>query len=340
MICLNVVIIMRDKCFGCGNKLEEEKIFNLLPDDESNQLCSRCFKMKNYGEYSNISDTIVFDKIFKTINKSNDLVVWVADIMDLNLDIISNKYDIKNDIILVLSKCDLLPKSVKEYKLMNYLEEYNLNVVDVVFTSSMKNYNFDTLYSKIEKYKKSKNVYVTGLANAGKSTLINKMIKNYSDYTAFVTTSIMPSTTINFININLSDDLMLIDTPGIIDDGSILNEVSIKDLKKITPKKEVKPRTFQIKSTQAILIDEYARIDYNSEYSNSLTIYLSNTIKVDSINKIKNPRLNDLQQHNIHVLANQDILIKGLCFIKVVKECDLVVYTIKGVKVDIRKKMI
>lgn len=330
---------MKDKCFGCGNKLEDEKIFNALPDDKD-KLCKRCFKMKNYGEYSNISDVIVFDKVFNTINKSKDLVIWVADIMDLNLDIITNKYGIDNEIVLVLSKCDLLPKSVKEYKLLNYLEEYNLNVVDVVFTSSVNNYNFDILYSKISKYQKSNNVYVAGLANAGKSTLINKMIKNYSDKDSFVTTSLMPSTTINFININLSDELTLIDTPGIIDDGSILNEVSINDLKKITPKKEVKPRTFQIKPKQGILIDEYARVDYNSDYENSMTIYVSNSIKVDSINKIKNQRLNDLEQHNIHVLDNQDVLIKGLCFIKVVKECDLVVYTLKGVKVDIRKKMI
>lgn len=330
---------MKDRCFGCGNKFEDEVLYNQLPG-EPEKLCKRCFKMKNYGEYSNISDVIDFKTTFKTINKSNDLVVWVCDIIDLNLDIITNKYEITNDIILVLSKCDLLPKSVREYKLLNYIEKYNLNIVDIVFVSSVNNYNFDVLYNKIDKHKKSKNVYVTGLANAGKSTLINKMIKNYSSNTSFVTTSFMPSTTISFVHINLSDDLVLIDTPGIIDEGSLLNEVTVSDLKLIAPKKEIKPRTFQIKPNQAITIGKYTRIDYNSEYNNSFTVYISNMIKVDSINKTKNCALNDLKQHKIHVLDNQDVLIKGLCFIKVVKECDLVVYTLDNVKIDVRDKMI
>ena len=325
---------MNDKCFGCGKTLDSINITNEA------RLCSRCFKIKNYGEYQNISDTIEFEKIFSKINKSKDLVVWVADIMDLNLDIITNKYNIKNDILLVLSKCDLLPKSVKEYKLLNWITKYNLNIKDVVFTSSMNNYNFDLLYSKINKYKKTNNVYVTGLANAGKSTLINKMIKNYSTNTSYVTTSIVPSTTINFIKVVLDEKLTLIDTPGIIDEGSILNVVTPKELKLIMPKKEVKPRTFQIKPNKAITIGKFARVNYDSSYTNSLTVYVSNSIKVDSINKTTNKALTNLEKTTIDVEDNTDVLIKGLCFIKVVKACRLTIYLPKGVLVQTREKMI
>ena len=58
-----------------------------------------------------------------------------------------------------------------------------LNIKEKIVISSNKNYNFDALYELINKYKKSENVYVVGYTNAGKSTMINKIIYNYSDNT-------------------------------------------------------------------------------------------------------------------------------------------------------------
>ena len=49
----------------------------------------------------------------------------------------------------------------------------------------------------IKKYKTTKNVYLVGNTNAGKSTLINKIIDNYSIDKAEITISSMPSTTLN-----------------------------------------------------------------------------------------------------------------------------------------------
>ena len=82
----------------------------------------------------------------------------------------------KNNIIAVITKRDLLPKSVKDEKLLKYIENYNLKTIDSIIISSTKNYNFDKLYELINKYKTSKNVYVIGYTNAGKSTMINKII--------------------------------------------------------------------------------------------------------------------------------------------------------------------
>ena len=53
-----------------------------------------------------------------------------------------------NDKIVILTKRDLLPKSVKDEKLINYIKNIK-NVKDVVVISSNKNYNFDSLYEKL-----------------------------------------------------------------------------------------------------------------------------------------------------------------------------------------------
>ena len=142
----------------------------------------------------------------------------------------------------MLTKKDLLPKSVQDYKLINYISNITNNYLDIEIISSIKNYNLDSLLNKIKKYNKSnKEIYFVGMTNSGKSTLINKLIKNYTDKQLEVTTSLYPSTTLNKIEINL-DNLKIIDTPGLLNEGSILNNLSLKEIKKITPKKEIKPR--------------------------------------------------------------------------------------------------
>ena len=132
----------------------------------------------------------------------------------------------------------------------------NFNFIDTIIISASKNYNIDKLMKLIKKHRNNQNVYVVGNTNAGKSTLINKIINNYTEEDKeFITISPMPSTTLSEIQIKVLD-VYLIDTPGLVDEGNILNYVTEQQVKKISPKKEIKPRTFQIKKDQAILIDD------------------------------------------------------------------------------------
>ena len=58
-------------------------------------------------------------------------------------------------IILVITKFDIIPKSVKEDKIKSRLKELNLNknIIDIVLISSKTNYNLDVLREKIYKNK-------------------------------------------------------------------------------------------------------------------------------------------------------------------------------------------
>ncbi len=237
---------------------------------------------------------------------------------------------LKNDILLVLTKRDLLPKSVSFDKLFDY--DYGIDYIDKIIISSNKNYNFDELLDKINKYKKSNNVYIVGFTNAGKSTMINKLIYNYSDSKTEITTSPLPSTTLNTIEINLGD-LTLIDTPGLLSEGDIANYVSGEELKKIIPKKEIKPITYQIKGFQTIVVDDYLLIEANDI---DLTFYVSNNLKIERYYKKINT---NLKKHVIEVNHN-DIVVKGLCFIKTNKKSTLNVYTLDKVSVFTRRSII
>ena len=92
--------------------------------------------------------------------------------------------------ILVLNKKDVLPKSVKEEKILDYFNNMDTPFEKVIVISVEKNQNIDYLLKQIKLYQTSKDVYVVGHTNAGKSTLINKLISNYSDNNEELTISV------------------------------------------------------------------------------------------------------------------------------------------------------
>ena len=198
------------------------------------------------------------------------------------------------------------------------------------------------MLSKIQEHQTSYNVYVVGHTNAGKSSLINKLIKNYSENdTQELTMSPLPSTTLNTIKIEINKYLTLIDTPGLIDTGSILNYVDEKMVKKISPKKEIKPRTYQLRKNQSIVIEDLVRIDYVEGDKNSFTLFISNDLKVKRyLNVIQHDDLKDKNKVTYQVKYDEDLVISGLGFIKIVNKGVIDLYIDKDVDSFMRKSLI
>lgn len=328
-------------CLGCGVKLQDENILNLgFTANLENDLCMRCYRLKNYGEYESVANSLVhYESILTFVSRTKDLVLYVVDLLNLNEDLLYIRKFIKNDIILVLNKRDLLPLSVKDEKILDYLKKKELGFVDTIIISSEKNYNMDKLYQKIKRHRKSKNVYVVGFTNAGKSSMISRIIKNYGDGENNLTISPLPSTTLNKIDIRINENLNIVDTPGIIDNTNIINFVDKKMYKKLNPKKEIKPKTFQLTKNQSLLIGNLVRLDYLEGDINSFTFYIPNDIKVKRINRKKND-LKELNQREYEIGYSEDLVINGLGFIKIVSCCKVNIYINKDVKTFIRKKMI
>ena len=63
-----------NKCVGCGDIILTSKT-----------LCERCFRIRNYNDYKIVSkDNNDFINILKEINKTNDLVVLLIDLFNLD----------------------------------------------------------------------------------------------------------------------------------------------------------------------------------------------------------------------------------------------------------------
>lgn len=308
-----------NKCIGCGSILQdtiENKDGYVL--DINDKLCQRCFRIRYYNEYKNtIRDNNDYLKILDSIN-NDDLVVYVTSLLDIRLDYI----DSFKNVIVVLTKRDILPKSVKDDKLIKYIKS-RYNPLEVIVVSSIKNYNIDYLFDILRQYKMN-NIYVVGTTNGGKSTLINKLIKNYSDNDVVITSSMYPSTTLDKIEINILG-LNIIDTPGLINKGSIVNYIDNDLLKKITIKKEIKPKTYQLNGKGSVLIEDLIRFDYDTK-GTSMTIYVNNLVNIRFLGKDNN-KLLDGKCNKFSLDNNKDIVISDLCFIKFTKGVNLNIYS-------------
>lgn len=322
------------KCLGCGVILQsDDKNKDGYVSDIEHELCERCFIIKNYGQNKNITkNNTDYMKILSGI-KEDDLVVYISSLLTLNLDFV----DKFKNVVLVLTKRDILPKSVKDGKIINYIKTRYSNILDVLVVSALKKKNLDMLYDTIKKYGSNKKIYFVGITNSGKSALINTMTKSYNGTDGVITTSNFPSTTLSLLDIKIKD-LCIKDTPGIVIEDSIINFLDNKGIKKINSKKEIKPITFQIKGSGAILLDEFLRIEYNTDIS-SMTFYVPNSLSVKNIS-LKNPRMLEYNSYNYDIDDNKDLVIEDIGFIKITNKCNLKIYYKDKMVLRIRDNLI
>lgn len=280
------------QCVGCGVEIQTERPDELgyapkLALEKEAIICQRCFRLKHYNEVQDVSLTDDdFLKILNGIGQTDGLVVKVVDIFDFNGSWLPglHRFVGNNKVLLVGNKADLLPKSIKKNKLIHWMKreakELGLKSVDVFLMSAQKGQGIREIAEAIEHYREGKDVYVVGCTNVGKSTFINAIIKEVTGEKDIITTSQYPGTTLDMIDIPLDNGASLYDTPGIINHHQMAHYVDKRDLKLISPKKEIKPKVYQLNEGQTLYFGGLARLDYVQGGRKSLTCYVSNDLHI------------------------------------------------------------
>lgn len=325
------------RCYGCGAVIQcdDEKKIGYVPKNTLNKdkiLCRRCFKLKNYHELqeAHLTDDD-FLNILNQIGEENCLVIYLVDLFDFNGSLIQGlvRHINYNDMIVVGNKRDILPKSIKDHKIKMWLnrqlKKEGIKPLDVLLTSGKKNYHLDELMDMIDKYRKGRNVYVVGATNVGKSSLINALLKSYSNDNDFITTSEFPGTTLNFIEIPLDESASLFDTPGIINRHQMAHLISKDDLHTVLPQSELKPVNYQLNDKQSLYFGGLARFDFLKGHKTSLVCYFKKNLKV---HRTKLEKADDL--YNRHLTLKPEI--KEL---KTIKDFKTYQFTLPQYKIDI-----
>ena len=367
-------------CIGCGAEIQSENQNKqgYLPKsvveksiEENNLVCKRCFRLKNYNEVSDVElGAEDFYKLIKTLSKKDGLIVKVVDIFDFSGSWIEDVIDIvgnNKDIVLVANKLDLLPKSVKQNKIKQWLfkmlKAKGIKVKDVLLISAIKNHGIEEAAARIDELRNGKDVYIIGATNVGKSTFINKLIELTTGDKNVITTSHFPGTTLGMIEIPLDRATSIYDTPGIILDYDIAHYLDAKSLKLVMPKKEIKARVFQLNAEQSLFFGGMARVDFVKGERQSFTLYATNLVdihrtKLSNADALFEKHLGTLLkppfEDNISIFKNQvkknfkiddrkiDIVISGLGWITVNSDsgCEIDIYVPEEIEVFVRESII
>ncbi len=330
---------MTKKCTGCGATLQSTNSNNVgyIPAEkyELANYCERCFKITHYNSPIIVPLENINDKLITELNKTAKYTFFLVDFLNINKETINTFKSLKVPKTLVISKIDIIPKSIKENTITKWLKrEYQLTD-NIIYLSSIKNKNVNTIFDVCQK-NNCNEAFIAGFTNAGKSTLINNLSIKNNLTNNVITTSLIPNTTLDFIKIKLNDNLTIIDTPGFTLKNTLYAENEIALIKNSLPKKTIKPVTYQTKDITNIILENRIRINPNS--FNSMTFYLSNSIKIERIFNTNN-RLTDKNLIEFDIPANSDLVIIGLGFINIKKACHLKIYSNKKDLFEIRNSM-
>lgn len=338
------------KCRGCGIKLQNIDrneigyVVNLEQD-----YCQRCFRLTHYGDITNLNNSHVNNKaIYDIYNKyANALFVVIIDILDALVIKDDDLLDIfKNyNVLLVVNKTDLLPLNVADSKINNMFSKtlFNLNkkypnIRSAILTNKFEDKFNDNFFDALNDLHANKVVFA-GRANAGKSSLINKLI--HIDY---LTTSTYPGTTLEEVEIDYKN-YIFIDTPGLVDVNNYSTHLNTEKYKLSKIDKTIKPQVFQLYEPQSYFYEGLLRIDIKPNKKSSITFYINNNNEIhrtkydnadnyyESNYKQFKLRVKPLAKHTYIIDSKKLFVIKGLGMFKVVGNCSIDVYCLQNVMI-------
>ena len=185
-------------------------------------------------------------------------------------------------VILAANKADLLPDKLSEHRIQNWVKHeleylgiqsirqqrrqkqqgngYGAGGSAVKLISCKTGMGVNAMLNKARRLAEQRNcdIYVIGSANAGKSTLLNYILRqqqqqqqqsnkqqqrrrirpgNMNSRKGDITTSPLPGTTLQFIKIDLGNGRSLYDTPGLLVPGTLTQLLTPEELKMVVPKR-------------------------------------------------------------------------------------------------------
>ncbi|MGX7109524.1 ribosome biogenesis GTPase YqeH [Facklamia miroungae] len=364
------------QCIGCGAEIQSEnpEEMGYLPAStlekkkiEGNFYCQRCFRLRHYNELQDIqlSDDLFLDRL-SSIAEDDAFVVNVIDIFDVEGSMLTGlqRFIGSQPFVLVANKADLLPKSIKLARITHWLKqrffENGLKPEEVYLLSANKPASLKALIDRIDQEVRQHNVYIVGVTNVGKSTLINQLLRHYGGEKEIITTSDHPGTTLDMIRIPLTETTGIIDTPGIIKENQMAHYLDRKGVKNLLPSQPIKPRIFQLNPGQTLFLAGVSRIDFSAGQKTAFTFYVSNdayihrtkTEKADDFyqkhkGQLLSPPYQDqlsdfpkLQGRDFQLNPNQDIAIAGLGWFTVNEPVQIRVWAPQNVQISQRESII
>ncbi|QQE77363.1 ribosome biogenesis GTPase YqeH [Alicyclobacillus sp. SO9] len=283
-------------CVGCGALLqtEDKDRPGYVPESALNRdlpVCRRCFRITHYGEFSrNVVPDEEYQRQVSRIKEQPGLVLYVLDVFDLSGSLVPDlqRFVSGSTVVLLVNKVDLLPAEVNYLRLTEWIErtvdKTGIHVSDVLFTSAHSDIGFYPVIDTIDE-SRSDRVYVVGMANVGKSSVLNRLLQHGGKgHKPVFTVSKVPGTTLGLTEFTLAlpsqRDVKVTDTPGLIHSNRIGDMLCPSCLKTVVPSARIRPRVYQLNEGQTLFLGNAVRFDFEKGPSQSVLCYVSNDLVV------------------------------------------------------------
>lgn len=291
------------KCKGCGIYLnDDEKSMGYVKNYKIDitKYCKRCFDIKHYNKCETIDshkDEIV--NVLDSLVLDNYIIFVVIDVLDIKNSLIE-KYKDHDNVVYIINKMDLLPmnhiKELTEKNIIDDIDQLGYQYRAIAFTSiksttSIKLIN--DILNDDDNYNK-KFIFI-GKSNTGKSTLIKRICLINKSKESIVASKYLNTTNhLNKLKINRH---VVIDTPGFINEYSILNFLDLNDVNKIQYQTIKKPKSYQIFESRTYKIENVATINIYSSKKSHITFYIEDKLNIASSKLKPEIKLNNLSNY-------------------------------------------
>ena len=278
-------------CKGCGAKLQvtDPKFIGYALSLE-NDFCQSCFRLKNYGEshdHFHPEDLPILEK--------DALIVMVSSI--LNLDMLFEypvyRYQSEGTFVYLINQMDLLPKQTNTDLLLENVikkaKDLRVPYLDIIMMSAKNLSDIENLKSYLSEFKQQ-HIYLIGVQNSGKTTIFKALTDN-KDALAFKKAGLTQEPLYHKM-----DHQVLWDMPGLFQKGYIHEFLPYDTYKKIIPDKELKPKIYQMKKDQTLIIEGLVSVSVSKP--TSLVLYLDSKIQIHKTNITRVKELfNEKEKH-------------------------------------------
>lgn len=265
------------RCYCCGAVLQSRKKSEngfiekalLEADDAENCVlyCHNCYeKMKaiNTGMLELDTD----DEILKILNDAvatDALLIWVVDLFSfngtLNPEVVKKAK--KLNVVVIGTKFDLFPRRIKQEVMCQFVKdrfnEVGIEPVAIKLFGNTESINAPELLKKMDELRKGHDVYMIGSLASGKTNIINKLLKGYTNKSKrTIATEEYPGTSVKVLEIPLSNSSFFYELPGFSLNTSVLGKVEKEVKNIIIPKKEIRMHRLVMNEGDAMCVGSLA----------------------------------------------------------------------------------
>ena len=267
--------------------------------------CNSCYEKMlslNSSSLQHETDKDIL-KILKDAVATDSLIVWMVDLFTfngtLNPDVVKKVK--KLNVVVIGSKRDLMPSLATDEMLVRYLDErfadVGINPIAIDLIGNEETIDIKEKLKQFGEYRKGRDVYLLGELNSGKTTFINKFLKDYKNNTRWqVKSELYPGTNSNVLEIPLTNSSFFYELPDLSNNTSVFSRVEPSVQKIITPKKEVTMTRRFIGDGSAIVVGNLACMYVIKGHHTSIRVFTGEKVEIKVVD---NDKVDDFLNMNL-----------------------------------------